>query len=61
MFFGSWAGAFAANKAAGPYLRLMFVLFVWGLGGVFDLWRLPTIGLAVSWVAGAKLPSTPCL
>jgi len=32
MFLGSWAGAFAANKVAGPYLRLMFGLFVWSLG-----------------------------
>jgi uncharacterized protein len=32
MFVGSWVGAFAANKIAGPYLRLMFGVFVWGLG-----------------------------
>ena len=32
MFVGSWLGAFAANKIAGPYLRLMFGVFVWGLG-----------------------------
>ena len=32
MFIGSWIGAFAANKVAGPYLRLMFGVFVWGLG-----------------------------
>jgi len=32
MFVGSSLGAFAANKIAGPYLRLMFGVFVWGLG-----------------------------
>jgi uncharacterized protein len=33
MFVGTWVGAFAANKIAGPYLRLMFGVFVWVLGG----------------------------
>ena len=33
MFVGTWIGAFAANKIAGPYLRLMFGVFVWVLGG----------------------------
>ena len=32
MFAGSWLGAFAANKIAGPYLRLGFGVFVWFLG-----------------------------
>lgn len=32
MLVESWLGAFAANKIAGPYLRLMFGVFVWGLG-----------------------------
>jgi len=32
MFAGSWFGAFAANKIAGPYLRLGFAVFVWFLG-----------------------------
>lgn len=32
MFAGSWLGAFAANKIAGPYLRLGFAMFVWFLG-----------------------------
>jgi uncharacterized membrane protein YfcA len=32
MFAGSWLGAFAANKIAGPYLRLGFAVFVWFLG-----------------------------
>jgi uncharacterized protein len=33
MFAGTWIGAFAANKIPGPYLRLMFGVFVWVLGG----------------------------
>jgi uncharacterized membrane protein YfcA len=33
MFVGTLIGAFAANKIAGPYLRLMFGVFVWVLGG----------------------------
>ena len=32
MFVGSWLGAFGANKIAGPYLRLVFGAFVWGMG-----------------------------
>lgn len=32
MFAGTWLGAIVANKIAGPYLRLMFAVFVWGLG-----------------------------
>lgn len=33
MFAGSWLGAVAAGKIAGPYLRLAFAVFVWCLGG----------------------------
>ena len=33
MFIGSWFGAWIANRMAGPQLRLMFGLFVCGLGG----------------------------
>ena len=32
MFFGSWIGAYFANQMAGPQLRLIFGLFVCGLG-----------------------------
>jgi uncharacterized membrane protein YfcA len=33
MFAGTWIGAVVANNIAGPYLRLMFGVFVWVLGG----------------------------
>jgi len=33
MFAGTWIGAVAANKIPGPYLRLLFGVFVWLLGG----------------------------
>ena len=32
MFIGTWIGAVIANKISGPHLRLMFGVFVWGLG-----------------------------
>lgn len=32
MFLGSWVGAYAANHMSGPYLRLIFGVFVCGLG-----------------------------
>jgi uncharacterized membrane protein YfcA len=32
MFLGSWAGAFFANQMKGPQLRLLFGLFVCGVG-----------------------------
>ena len=32
MFVGSWVGAYVANQMAGPPLRLLFGLFVCGLG-----------------------------
>jgi len=32
MFAGSWAGAHAANRMKGPHLRLLFGLFVTGMG-----------------------------
>lgn len=32
MFLGAWVGAYFANQMAGPSLRLMFGLFVCGLG-----------------------------
>ena len=32
MFVGAWVGAFAANRMSGPQLRLIFGLFVCGLG-----------------------------
>jgi uncharacterized membrane protein YfcA len=32
MFLGSWVGAFVANRMQGPHLRLLFGLFVSGLG-----------------------------
>ena len=32
MFVGTWLGAVVANKISGPHLRLMFGIFVWGLG-----------------------------
>ncbi len=32
MFVGGWLGALMANHIAGPYLRLMFGIFVVGLG-----------------------------
>src|ERR1035437_2396404 len=32
MFIGSWIGAFLANRMEGPILRLLFALFVCGLG-----------------------------
>ena len=38
MFFGAGLGAYAANKIAGPHLRLFFGLFVTGLG-VYLIWN----------------------
>ncbi len=32
MFAGSWVGAHAANRMKGPHLRLLFGLFVTGMG-----------------------------
>lgn len=32
MFVGGWLGALVANHIAGPYLRLLFGIFVVGLG-----------------------------
>jgi uncharacterized membrane protein YfcA len=32
MFVGAWIGAFFANQMKGPYLRLMFGVFICGLG-----------------------------
>lgn len=32
MFLGSWLGAYFANQMAGPQLRLLFGLFVCGIG-----------------------------
>ncbi len=32
MFFGSWFGAFLANRMKGPYLRLTFGVFIFGVG-----------------------------
>lgn len=32
MFLGSWLGAYLANQMAGPHLRLIFGIFVCGLG-----------------------------
>ncbi|AAU90529.1 MULTISPECIES: sulfite exporter TauE/SafE family protein [Methylococcus] len=32
MLIGSWAGAYFANQIPGPYLRLMFGIFVWIVG-----------------------------
>ena len=32
LFVGSWVGAYVANQMAGPQLRLLFGLFVCGLG-----------------------------
>ncbi|MBM4264602.1 MAG: sulfite exporter TauE/SafE family protein [Deltaproteobacteria bacterium] len=33
MLIGTWLGSLVANKISGPYLRLMFAVFVWFLGG----------------------------
>jgi uncharacterized membrane protein YfcA len=33
LFIGSWFGAFVANKVNGPYLRLLFGVFVICMGG----------------------------
>lgn len=32
MFIGSWLGAYVSNRLEGPVLRLLFALFVCGLG-----------------------------
>jgi uncharacterized membrane protein YfcA len=32
MFVGAWAGAFLANQMKGPHLRLVFGVFVSGVG-----------------------------
>jgi uncharacterized membrane protein YfcA len=32
LFLGAWIGAYFANQIAGPYLRLLFGVFVTGLG-----------------------------
>lgn len=32
MLFGAWGGAYLANQIRGPYLRLMFGVFVSGVG-----------------------------
>lgn len=32
MFVGGWVGAYFANQMPGPYLRLLFGVFVWGVG-----------------------------
>lgn len=32
MLIGSWVGAYFANQIPGPYLRLMFGIFVWIVG-----------------------------
>jgi uncharacterized membrane protein YfcA len=32
MFLGSWVGAYLANRLGGPQLRLIFGIFVCGLG-----------------------------
>ena len=32
MFIGGWVGAVFANRLSGPYLRLLFGIFVLGLG-----------------------------
>lgn len=32
MFVGAWVGAYFANQMKGPYLRLLFGLFICGLG-----------------------------
>jgi uncharacterized membrane protein YfcA len=32
MFVGSWIGAYFANQIAGPHLRLIFGIFVCGIG-----------------------------
>jgi uncharacterized membrane protein YfcA len=32
MFVGAWIGAHWANQIKGPYLRLMFGVFICGLG-----------------------------
>ena len=32
MFVGSWLGAYIANKMKGPYLRLLFGVFIFCLG-----------------------------
>lgn len=32
MFIGAWVGAYFANRMTGPHLRLMFGIFVFGLG-----------------------------
>jgi uncharacterized membrane protein YfcA len=32
MFVGAWAGAYLANRMKGPHLRLLFGLFLSGLG-----------------------------
>ncbi|QFY44876.1 sulfite exporter TauE/SafE family protein [Candidatus Methylospira mobilis] len=32
MFLGAWVGAYFANQMAGPYLRLIFGVFVCGIG-----------------------------
>jgi uncharacterized membrane protein YfcA len=32
MFIGAWGGAFLANQIKGPHLRLIFGLFVFGVG-----------------------------
>jgi uncharacterized protein len=38
MFVGSWAGAYFANQMSGPQLRLLFGLFICGVGAylVYD-------------------------
>jgi uncharacterized protein len=32
MFIGAWVGAYVANQLPGPYLRLLFGIFICGLG-----------------------------
>ena len=32
MFLGSWLGSYVSNRTSGPILRLLFAVFVCGLG-----------------------------
>jgi uncharacterized membrane protein YfcA len=44
MFGGAWAGAWMANQVKGPYLRLLFGLFVCALGVYLVLGAMRRLG-----------------
>jgi hypothetical protein len=56
MLFGSWLGAFIANKMTGPHLRLVFGVFVLGSGPLSYLWRLQASRLALTPFMGQSEP-----